>query len=127
MKNENGKITFTSLVAFALLAYLGYCAFVLISSKVKSDTTQKEIMESILKFRVDESLTSKATAKIISILQNKGFTLDNDDLKSIEVYHDRQKRVIELYYSYSYEMDFLLFQHVSFVEVEDSHSSERWN
>ncbi len=127
MKNENGKITFASLVGFVVLAYVVFCAFILISSKIKSDTTQKEILDTILKIRVDESISSKATAKIISILQEKGYSMDSNDKQSIEVYHDKQKKSIDIYYSYSYEMDFLLFKHENFVEVEESQTSDRWN
>jgi len=127
MKKENGKITIASFFALALLGYIAYSAFILISNKVKSDITQKEILESIHKIRATDSLPSKATQMIISALEAKGYTLDNSDKQSIEVFVDKQKKVLELYYSYSYEMDFLLFKHVKLIEVESSSSTERLN
>ncbi len=127
MKNENGKTTIFSLIAFVMLAYVVFCAFILISSKIRSDSTQKQIIESILKGKVNESTPAKAGEIIIQTLESKNYILDSDDKRAIEVYVDKQKKTIEIYYSYSYEMDFLLFKHVNFVEVEDSRSTDRWN
>lgn len=127
MKNEKGKMTIASLFAFALIAYVGYCAFILISNKVKSDGTQREVMEKILKLRPDENMAARATKIIISTVEAGGYDLENEDIRAIEVFLDRQKRVVEVYYTYSYEMDFLLFKHVNFIEVEDSRSVDRWN
>ncbi len=127
MKNETGKITIASVLAVIIISYVGYCAFILISNKVKSDSTQKEVVEAILRLKADETITAKATERIISTLEAKGYTLDSEDKRSIEVFHDKQRRIIEFYYSYQYEMDFLLFKYIKYINVEDSRSTERWN
>lgn len=127
MKNESGKTTILSLFAFIIIGYIVYCGFILISSKVKSDNAQKDIIDSIMRLRVNDDLPAKATSIIVKKLEGSSYIFDNDDRRSIEVYIDKQKRTIDIYFSYSYEMDFLLFKQVKLVEVEESSSSDRWN
>jgi hypothetical protein len=127
MKMQNGKTTIASFFALIIIGFLVFAAFILISSKIKSDTTQKEITESILRLRATDDLPPKAINKIITTLESKGYILENDDRRAIEVYLDRQKRTVEIYYSYSYEMNFILFKHLKFIEVEESRSTDKFN
>ena len=79
MTNESGKTTFSSLIALVFIGYIVYCGFIFISAKVKSDSTQKEIADTILKYKVKDDITQMALGMFIKTLEVAGYILDNYD------------------------------------------------
>jgi len=115
--NEKGKITIGGLIMLLVVIYGAYAAFIYLGSKIEKSQIANEVMDTIGLFRGADFTPEKGREAIKEILFKHDviFTEDHEGLVEVQI----NNQMIEYYFTYEIEMDFLFFKKKMIVETED--------
>ncbi len=115
--NEKGKITIGGLIFLLLFIYGTYASFIYLGAKIEKSQIANEVKDTIGLHRGGDFTAAKAKEAIQEILYKRDiiFTEKHESLVDVQI----NRQMIEYYYTFEIEMDFLFFKKRMVVENED--------
>lgn len=118
MRGQNGKMTFMSLIALAILVVGGYMAFKYIGTGIEKKQIKKEVFDTLGSTRGGDKSNAELVAMIEGILAKREV-----EILDVAASLDRGNSIIRYSFSYRIETNYLLFKRSEIVEIVDEISN----
>ena len=119
--NNKGKLTFTGMVMIFLVIYGAFSAFQIINANLTEGEVAKKVKDRLGRERRFSLTDSEAEDFIYEILSaQKGIIFGESEEDTITATIDHDKKVIEYYFEFGLESNFIFFKKMKRVMVDDS-------
>jgi hypothetical protein len=115
--NQKGKITIGGLIILLVIIYGAYAAFVFLGARVEKSQIANEVKDTMGMHRGGDFNAQKGEQVIRDILYKHDIIFTEEHESQVSVQINRQ--MIEYFYTFEIEMDFLFFKRIMEVENED--------
>jgi len=117
--NQNGKLTFFSLILLIILIYGGFVAIKLLGANFQKSQIKKEVYDTIGIMRGSDFTPELGVEAIKKVLQkNDNVIFDKNEDEAIEII--LEKNVLRYYFRFQIEINLLFFKQIKQVEIDDS-------
>jgi len=119
MNSMKGKSTITNFILLILVAFGVFALVKHLGANFTASSIAKTIKDRIGVERGADFTPEKGEQFIREILAQNDVIFDERDEDGVEVYIDTERQVIEYYFRYEMEVNFLIFTQRRVFEVED--------
>jgi len=119
MNLMRGKSTIFNLILLLLVAYGGFALVKHLGAGFEARSIAAAVKDRISLERGQDFTPAKGEELIRQILERRGVIVDDNDDGDVEMTIDSKRQVIEYYFRYGMDVDFLFFTQRRIFEVED--------